>query len=235
MNPEKCPILVPTNSYIEPHCEQGLHELEDRGYPVVRTFGASSIDLCRSLMATQVLRDDYEEMFFIDSDITFHPDDVDKIRAHNLPFCCATYWQKGTGCDVCRFVTKEKAHVGELGGLYEITACGFGFVHVRKPVFDAVRANLTHKFCDGGGATGITPYFLPMTVESKGLNFYLPEDYAFCHRAKEAGVKLMCDTSVVLFHVGKYGFSVLDNGKKMQAFFNPTNTPLGETNADPGL
>ena len=36
----------------------------------------------------------FGETFWIDADVLFRPDDVEKIRSHNLPLCCGIYPKK---------------------------------------------------------------------------------------------------------------------------------------------
>ncbi len=73
MNPSRCVILVPFATHIVPACEQGLIELQRRGYDVRRVGGYAAIDQGRSQMVTDALAAGYEETFWIDSDIEFQP------------------------------------------------------------------------------------------------------------------------------------------------------------------
>ena len=77
-------VLVPFVGSIVPECEAGLRELERRGYPVRRVGGYAAIDQGRSQMATDALADGFDETFWVDADIGFHPDDVAKLRRHDL-------------------------------------------------------------------------------------------------------------------------------------------------------
>jgi hypothetical protein len=81
----RCVILTPVGSQIEPHCETALQSLEKHGYPVWRIRGYSAIDQGRSQLASDALNQGYDETLWIDSDIGFNPDDVERIRSHNLP------------------------------------------------------------------------------------------------------------------------------------------------------
>ena len=84
-------VLVPVGSHIDPACDDGLRELEKRGYVVWRVRGYSAIDAARSQMATDALAQSFDELVWIDSDVAFQADDVDRLRAHNLPFACGLY------------------------------------------------------------------------------------------------------------------------------------------------
>lgn len=79
---------------MEPGCEAGLRVLEQRGYQVRRVRGFSQIDVGRNQMATDALREGFQELMWIDSDVAFHPDDVERLRTHQLPFACGMYAKK---------------------------------------------------------------------------------------------------------------------------------------------
>ena len=100
-----CVILVPFSTHIVPGCEQGLIELQRRGYEVWRVGGYSAIDIGRSEMATKALAltpsplpegEGFQETFWIDSDIEFEPDAVDRLRSHGLPITAGIYARKGS-------------------------------------------------------------------------------------------------------------------------------------------
>jgi hypothetical protein len=48
--------------------------------------------------------------------------------------------------------------------------------------------------------------------------WYLPEDYAFCERARQCGYKIMADTTIRLWHHGSYGYSWEDAGKNQERY-----------------
>ena len=83
-DPASCVVLMPVGSHIEPQTENALRELERRGYPVWRSFGCSAIDFARSRLATQALSEGFAETLWIDADIVFDPDEVDRLRARRL-------------------------------------------------------------------------------------------------------------------------------------------------------
>ena len=87
----RCVVLVPAHGAIDNACEEGLRELERRGYTIWRGKGYSAIDQARCHMASDALAQGFDELFWIDSDIVFQPDDVDKIRQHKHPFVCGLY------------------------------------------------------------------------------------------------------------------------------------------------
>src|SRR5690348_1612382 len=89
-------VLVPYLTHIEPACERGLRELERRGLEVRRFPSTAAVDRTRCEMATAALGDAFDELIWIDSDIVFEPDDVDRLRGHGLPIVGGLYAKKGT-------------------------------------------------------------------------------------------------------------------------------------------
>jgi hypothetical protein len=208
-----CIVLVPVGGMIEPGCEMALGELERRGYTVRRAFGYSAIDFGRSVLATEALAEGFKELMWIDSDINFHPDSVDKLRQQNLPIVCGIYPKK-TGesfaCDFLRTTEAYKVEFGPNGGLCEINYAGFGFVMTRRQVYETIANQWKLPECNRRFGKPVVPYFLPMLVPDEKEFWYLSEDYAFCERAKRCGYKIMADSSIMLHHVGNYGFSWQD-------------------------
>ena len=95
LDPKKCIVLVPVGGHIEHQCEESLQILQQRGYVVRRVRGYAAIDQGRSQMATDALADGFEELMWVDSDVAFDPNDVEKLRQHKLPFVCGIYPKKG--------------------------------------------------------------------------------------------------------------------------------------------
>ena len=220
LDPNVCCVLVPVGDHIEPACEAGLSELERRGYNVRRRFGCSAIDMIRSVMVTEALMSGFSEVLFIDADIVFNPSDVEKIRKHDLGFVCATYCQKGSGLLTTNFKNMGEVGYGKVGGLHKIDSCGFGFNLVRRYVIEAVEDKHGLPACNIEWGIPFIPYFLPMIHKANGKHRYLCEDLAFCQRCHDCGIDLWCDTTIMLYHVGRKGYSFKDLGKNDQQFFN---------------
>ena len=87
-------ILTPVATHIEPACEKGLSELEKRGHKVWRVRGYSAIDQARCQIASDAIAAGAEETLWIDSDIAFNPDDVERVRALDLPLVAGIYPKK---------------------------------------------------------------------------------------------------------------------------------------------
>lgn len=210
-----CVVLVPFTSLIDPMCEQGLHALERKGYTVRRVQGFSAIDFGRSVLASNALREGFDEIMWVDSDIVFHPSDVERLREHNLPIVCGLYSKKGKKEFACDFLPGTPSMTfGKDGGLHEIRYAGFGFVLTRRSLYDTVKERCELKECNQRFGPAIVPWFLPEVVKDGAGSWYLSEDYAFCERVRRAGVKIMADTTIKLLHIGNYGYSWDDVARK---------------------
>jgi hypothetical protein len=199
-----CIVLVPSSGPVEPECERGLRALEARGYAVRRAFGFSAIDFGRSVLASQALREGYDELLWVDSDVGFDPRDVERLRSHHLPFACGLYPKKDRSGFAGQFLSgTSQVPFGAAGGLTGILYAGFGFVLTRRAVFERILERVPLPECNQRFGPPVRPWFLPEVVADGDGTWYLPEDYAFCHRARAAGVRIMADTSIRLAHVGK--------------------------------
>jgi len=203
-----CAVLVPVADKIEVDTQQALLELERRGYRVFRTRGCVQIDMVRSQMATDFLSQGFEETLWVDSDVGFFPNDVDRIREHGLPVCSALYPRKGQSSFAVKLLPgTRKVTFGSGGGLLEVEHVATGFLHIRREVYRQIEEQQKLPMCNRSNSRGIIPYFLPLVVESGGEYSYLSEDYSFCERIRRAGYKIMADTTVRLWHVGTHRFS----------------------------
>lgn len=191
---------------IEPETQSGLQQLAQRGYAIRTLKGCAQIDFARAVLATAALDDGFTEVMWIDSDVAFNADDVDRLRGHNLPLSLGIYPRKGSPHFACTFAKPGEVVFGAGGGLVEVKYAGMGFMHVRCEVFERMEKELKLPRCHGSydPAKPIVPYFRPMIVEEKGRPEYLSEDSSFCERARQIGVKVMADTTIRLGHVGRY-------------------------------
>ena len=210
MDNSKCAILVPVGFMVEPETQQLLDVLASRGY-VVRTMrGSSQVDLARSTMACDALKDGFEETFWIDSDQSFDPDDVDRVRALDLPFVAGMYPCKGPKRLAGKLLPGSRLTFGAGGGVHEVEYCGMGFTYVRSEVYLAIQ-RMGLPLCAGGysGAT-VLPFFQPMLLNNESGppgTTYLSEDYSFCVRARQAGFPPHVDTRIKVGHVGRYRYT----------------------------
>jgi hypothetical protein len=212
MTDRRCVVIVPVATSTEIECERGLDELARRGYTVWRRSCHVAIDMGRSQMASEALAAGFDEQMWIDADIGFSADDVDRLRQHRESFVCAIYPKRGPAELACQTLQGTTEIVfGEMGPcLVELSHVGMGFCLIRREVFDDVRTKHGLATCGKRSKTPWVPYFLPMVkpmTDDPDDNWYLAEDYAFCERARAAGHPVYADTRIRLFHIGRKALS----------------------------
>ena len=86
-------------------------------------------------------------------------------------------------------------------------------VEDRMLLVHVIREKFALPTCNTRFGAGLVPYFQPMIVpDGPDATRYLAEDMAFCHRAREAGIAVVADTSIRLWHVGSYKYGWEDAG-----------------------
>src|SRR5437868_14630025 len=98
----KCAILVPAFGQPVAKCDAGLRQLEKRGYPVRRVGGFSAVDQGRNQMASDAFNDGFAETMWIDTDIGFDADAVERLRSHKTPIVAGRYPEpagRSRGCE----------------------------------------------------------------------------------------------------------------------------------------
>lgn len=222
-----CVVLVPVGGKVEPPVDEGLRELERRGYVVRRVWGHSAIDTARNEMAGKALDDGFQELMWIDADVVFRPDDVEALRKLETPFSCGVYPKKGPREMAANFpATTRELKFGGVGGVVEATQVGMGFVHTRREVYERIIDVCDLPLCNEQWKKPYRPFFLPM-VKSKEKDGrvwhqYCGEDYAFCERARKAGFQIMADLRIRLWHIGSYRYGWEDAGRDVERFANYT-------------
>ena len=200
-----CVILVPVAHHIEPACDDALRELERRGYTVWRRWGYSAIDQGRCLMAQQALDAGFTELFWIDADIAFWPDDVEKIRSLGKPIVAAAYPVKGWPTMTLEPLDKSvPIRFGPYPNLVALRYAATGFLYTQARVYRCIQnVSLLAPVLIWGQHEAF-PWFYPILRDGE----YLGEDFAFCHRAREeAGFEILLDPSIRLAHIGRCSYS----------------------------
>jgi hypothetical protein len=214
-------VLVPYMNYIEWECEQALRQLEGAGVRVVRRGGCSAIDVARNEMLSEALHDEAESILFIDSDIGFDPQDALRLLARPEPVLAGIYAKKGMRelASVFADGIKDIEFGPETTGLYPLRYAATGFLRLRAGVLRRMISQLRMPLCNTHWGRGVWPFFQPLIVpHGQGKMHYLGEDWAFSHRLGQMGVTPLTDTSIRLWHWGRYGFSWEDAGSTVQRY-----------------
>ena len=184
--PDRCVVIVPFRRFIEPACEAGLREVERRGYVVRRVPDDEGIDLVRGRAVEKALREGFDEILWIDSDLEFDPDAVDQLRALDRPLVAALD---------TRFRPVGRAEDAP-DWLIERDDAGAGFLLTWREVYLMIREREGLLPCIAPGGGTFVPYFLPMIVWEGGESRYLSDNHAFTVRARRAGFRVVADPRI---------------------------------------
>ena len=189
-------IAIPTNKYIEPETFKSIYDLEiPEGYKThFQFFYGYQIDQIRNLIASWAERYDY--LFSVDSDISFKPDTLKKLLAHDKDVVSGLYIQRKPGQHILELYRNGRnVPYGDIKGLglVEIDGCGFGCVLVKSEVIRAIG--------------------YPQFVYKSALDHAhtVSEDTYFCLKAKEKGYCIWADTTIQCGHHGSNVFTVDNN------------------------
>ena len=149
----------------------------------------------RNGLGKQAIAGDFDYALWLDSDMVFDADLLEKmikkLQDEDLDILTGLYFRRVPPYSPVLFDTLEygenKATWTEYtdlpeNALIEVGGCGFGCVLMTTDVLMSVQAKFG-------------TMFQPM----QGLG----EDLAFCWRARQCGYKIMCDTGLVVGHVGQ--------------------------------
>jgi hypothetical protein len=138
----------------------------------------------------------FTHMMWLDSDMRFPPDTLERLLKHDKDMVCASYTERTNPFLPVTFPDFEDTRsrgftLPDTTGLSPIDACGFGCVLVRTSVFEKLER----------------PYFI-VSWNPNGPGCHVGEDLFFFKKAKNAGVQLWQDHDLTkeLAHIGRYEF-----------------------------
>lgn len=191
-------------------CSSGLLALFSRP-PCPIHYGAqadSGLLRARNMLSARFLESDCTHLLFIDGDIGFTPNDVDRITSHDEDIVGGMYPLKNVTRDIqwCGNGLLQDKPV-RADGLKEVRYVGTGFCCIRRNVFEKMIA-------EDREAIEYKSDFPPHQTEwdfwrqgpretGVGKIRYLTEDWLFCQRWLELGGKVFADTYVTLRHAGR--------------------------------
>jgi FkbM family methyltransferase len=140
---------------------------------------------------------DYDYMLWIDSDVVFRFEDFQQLLAHkvdmvgglylmadNTRYAAVEHMDEALFQEQGEFEFLTPASLASRRGLVPVDYCGFGFVLVRRGIFEKLDY----------------PWFRPLYIEIGGCSEFTSEDVGFCLMAKKAGLQMMIDPEVVVGH-----------------------------------
>lgn len=151
--------------------------------------GTSVLPKARQLAMEHAIENGFTHILFLDDDMAFQADLFDRLSSHRLPIVGANYSNKSPQCnpqshgvDGKPLSSKDKAGAEEAGWI------GFGAVLIDLSVMKDVPK----------------PWFETRWLPER--NSFMGEDYYFCGKVREHGIKIYIDHDAKVTHVGDYHY-----------------------------
>ena len=181
-----------------------VHALAVAGVPanIHAVAGSSDVCIARDVVLTNFLAAKEAYLFWIDSDISWNPDDFFRVLrlTKELGIVCAAYPLKREPEEcVINFVEDAEPHPT---GCVEIVGTGLGFTCVRRDIVDAFAATKGWMTHDGNGRNIIDAFYRPRKQHADGKTHAGGEDGGFFDDLRALGHKIWLDPTICLGHNG---------------------------------
>ena len=142
-------------------------------------YRSSILQDSRQQLANGAVRKDATHLLFLDADMTFPPDTINRLLKHNKPLVCANYVKRVIPATTNTIDADGQAVFSPPGkkGLQEVMSAGFGvslistevFKGMTKPYFDMV-------WLDNEQIVGEDVFFFRKVRHELGLSLYVDHD-----------------------------------------------------------
>jgi hypothetical protein len=202
---KKVLIAIPTTKNIEATTFKSIYDqvLPDNITAEFQYFYGYNVDQVRNLIASWIVKGDYDYLFAVDYDISFANDTLAKLIAADKDVISGVYRQR-----FHEHQTLELFEANDRGGFIhmpyekliqlskgntqpvEIGACGFGCALVKKKVMVDI---------------GYPQFQYTSALDHKDT---FSEDLDFCRKARAKGFTIWADSSIICDHTGSYVYRV---------------------------
>lgn len=180
-------------------------------------FNDAAVDRARSQCATEFLRSDADVLIQIDSDIVFNPEDAIRIceAAMERDVVGGVYVTRGKGkfaYPTSLVGNNRRVEYGNDSTPVKALYLAGGFHAVHRRVFERLAKDEEHMpLLNAYEENGqFYPFYIPTWTNGPRGLFYLSEDWALSHRAREAGFGVWIDPSIRLLHLGQHAYRLED-------------------------
>lgn len=167
------------------------------------TFSVTNCTLiydARNILAQKAVASGCDRILWLDSDIVFDPDVIDRLSAHidsGKDFISGLYF--GRKNPIMMTLFKELEYKRLEGSDNQV-------VPIAEPYEDYPRDSVFEIAAAGFGCCMVKTELVRRVAQKYGLPFApligFGEDLSFCKRATELGAKLYCDSSIKVRHIG---------------------------------
>jgi hypothetical protein len=168
----------------------------------ISTFGDSHPGRARNRAVAKFLETDRDYLLFIDADIVFDREHIEKLMASDEPILCGIYPKKQPGIHPCCVMLPGFQMTEETKDCpVEGRRAGTGFMRIHRSVFERLKASADEFRNTGGDGQAGPPQW--DFFKSGVLNGeWLSEDWYFCDMARAAGFRIMIHTGIQARHEG---------------------------------
>jgi GT2 family glycosyltransferase len=199
----KVTIGIPTNRGLRPKMAQAVLELVAHGgydFHILVAEEGYTIAENRNYIAVQACNNKSDYLLFIDDDMVFPPDTLDRLLAHKKEIVSIAYHSRGSKDKIKlvendimaiaetekgKYINFETNNDPKYKQLFECFAGGTGTMLIKTEVFLKTKR----------------PWFEFTYFENGKCKE--GEDWNFCFKAKEAGYKIWCDPTLKVGHIGE--------------------------------
>ena len=142
------------------------------------------IDYSRNQLVGVALQNNSTHLMFIDSDISFPSDGIERLLAHDKDIVGGYYNTRRGNNPIKHLEDGQIISKPNPSTLFKCHILPTGFMLIRLEALEKIAR----------------PFFQVITHE-KGT---IGEDVVFCKKASDAGIEVWCDPTIPLGHVGKH-------------------------------
>ena len=164
----------------------------------------ADIGLARNAFLGWFLDSDCTDLLFVDADVSWGQGVFTHLFSHGVDFVAGAYRAKRDDKEIYPVLWPEQRSMcqDELSGkpLLEVSGIGFGFARLSRAGVEKINKLAPRHFNDPLIENIRCPWLFEFAFDGEQRK---SEDYIFCKRWREAGMKIWLDPSICVDHTGK--------------------------------
>ena len=182
--PELC-LGLPNLRYVHIRFALSLMALRVPDLTRIISYERVMIDSVRNMIAKRALEGNYEYLLFLDDDMTFPPNLYFRLKARKKKIIGALAFKREPPFEPCVYKKKGKYFYPFFPpkGCVEVDAIGAAGLLIHTSVLKKIKY----------------PWF-ETGYDEEGNHWSV--DFDFCKKAKKAGFKIFCDSTIEMGHIG---------------------------------